>query len=464
MRVGTISSGGVPPSEFLKERGTGQKQMIDAGVDYISGDFLAEAVIPNLIKAKRGDTDSTSTAVKGTGGYAASFNGMFEQYVDEILEKEIKVTVNAGGLDPFGLAQEFIDLIGPRDINIAIITGDGILHQLDELREAGVSLDNMDTGESFSKIEDDVVAANVYTGAFPVAEALEKGADFIITGRAVDPAGILGPMIYEFGWEPEDYDLLASGLIAGHLLECGQQVSGVRYMYGWEDVEHENFGFPIAEMEENGEFVITKPDDTGGTITLESVKEQLVYEIKDPERYLSPDVIADFTSPRLKEVGENRVQVTGCKANGERPNDLKAAIFYPDGYRADSMEIYSWPNAIEKAEWKEHVTRDLFEDELDDIRLDYIGWNACHFDMAPKPENPPEIVLRFAARDRDPDRLKEAMDIWSSQLFRQAPPAGRVMDHSWEPNKIYSFWPALVPREMIDTEVTLISVRGENNG
>lgn len=429
-------------------------RMAGVDVDYIAADFLAEASLPSLVTDQM-DDDSL--------GYSPHFLPAFEDSLDEILDRGIKIITNAGGLNPDGLVHELLDVIDDRTLRIAAVTGDDILESVDTHREQGVSFDNIDTGKSFTSIEDNLVSANVYLGAFPTAKALDRGADIVITGRAVDPAAAMGPMIHEFEWNPTDYDRLAAGLVAGHIAECGAQSTGGRFMLGWrgEDSrnwgypvdDYHNWGYPVLEVEENGDFVVTKPEDTGGIVTEQTITQQLLYEIKDPIQYHSPDVTADFTTPRIEEVGSDRVSVTGVEANG-RPEMLKVVMIYRDGYKAESTKLYTWPNAIEKARWEETALRKQASDRIDTVRTEFIGWNACHEGLTPEPDGPPEIGLRIALKDDDPEVLGEFVRASTSGL--RGPPTSTPLGTSG-PTEVLSFWPASIPREKIDLAVTVYS-------
>lgn len=433
-------------------------RMAGVDVDYIAADFLAEASLPSLVTDRMDDEKL---------GYSPHFLPAFEDSLDEILDRGTRVVTNAGGLNPAGLVRELLDVIDDRTIKIAAVTGDDILESVPQFRERGISFDNVDTGESFASVADDLVSANVYLGAFPIAEALDRGADIVITGRTVDPAAALGPMIHEFGWRPEEYDELAAGLVAGHIAECGAQSTGGRFMLGWrgEDArnwgypvdDYQDWGYPILEVEEDGEFVVTKPDDTGGIVTERSVTQQLLYEIKDPTQYHSPDVTADFTTPEIEQVGEDRVAVSGIEANG-RPETLKVAMLYRDGYKAESTKLYTWPDAIQKARWEATALRERANDRIETVRTEFIGWNACHEDLAPEPDDPPEIGLRIAVKDDDPEALGEFVRASTSGL--RGPPTSTPLGTSG-PTEVLSFWPTSIPREAIEPAVTVYSEEGD---
>jgi hypothetical protein len=349
------------------------------------------------------------------------------------------------------------------DVSVAAVTGDDILDALPEIRDRGVDLNNIDTGESFSVIADELVSANAYLGAFPVANALDNGADIVITGRTVDAATVLGPLIHEYGWTEDDYNRLASGVIAGHILECGAQATGGNFLGDWQSIDFENIGFPIAEIEFDGEFVITKPEGTGGRVTEATVTEQLVYEIKDPASYCVPDVTADFTSPALEQVGEDRVVVTDCEGRAP-PESLKVTALYEGGYKAQMLLTYSWPNALEKARRADEIVRTRLEHadvDLAELHTEFLGHDACHAGIAPEPADPNEITLRLVAQADG----KRPLHRYGQQVIPVAlggpPNVTAVVDGRPKPNEILAFWPCSVPRDMVEVDVSLRSTEGE---
>ena len=249
-------------------------------------------------------------------GYATDFVRMIGRVLPEIVAKNIKVVANAGGVNPLACKDAILEVMARanvRGVRVAVVEGDDIFGRLDELTAAGEELRNMDTGAPLSSVRARVSSANVYLGAFPIAEALALGAQIVITGRGTDPGLVLGPMIHEFGWKPADFDLLAAGTIAGHIVECGVQCSGGNYT-DWRSVPNLAMaGYPIIEMRPNGEFAITKHAGTGGLINRSTVLHQLVYEMGDPRKYIGPDNCADFDSITLDDRGSDRVEVRGAK-------------------------------------------------------------------------------------------------------------------------------------------------------
>jgi hypothetical protein len=423
-------------------------------VDYLGMDYLAEITMAILKRQQERDSSL---------GYARSFPPLIERILEDLVENDIKLLANAGGVNPESCQKKVGEIAEDAgfDVSVAAVTGDDILERIPALREEGISFDNVDTGDSFAAIEDDLVAANAYIGAFPLARALNEGADIVITGRCVDAATAMAPMIHEFDWAADEYDRLAGGLIAGHLLECGTQVTGGNLLDGWQDVDFHEMGYPVAEVEPDGDFVVTKPEDTGGEVTELTVKQQLVYEIKDPERYRVPDVTADFTSPELDSVGEDRVAVTG--ATGDAPPDtLKVTALYEDGYKTQLLLIYSWPDALEKARTADSVIRARTEDVgLDEIRTEFLGFNGCHDGISVEPADPNEIVLRMAVRADDKGTITEFGRRAIPITVSGPPNVSPVVSGIPEAQSILSFWPCTVPERVVDPSATIERSRGE---
>lgn len=388
-------------------------------------------------------------------GYARDFPGIVEVILEDLVANDVTLLSNAGGVNPEACQERILD--------IAAVAGDDVLREVPALREAGVSFENADTGEPFEEIADRLVAANAYLGAFPLAAALDDGADIVVTGRCVDAATVMAPLIHEFGWGPEEYDRLASGLIAGHLLECGTQVTGGNLSTGWQDVDFHEMGYPIAEIGADGDFVVTKPDGTGGKVTERTVSEQLVYEIKDPERYMVPDVTADFTTPDVEAVGPDRVAVTGCEG-GTPPETLKVTALYEDGYKAQLLLVYSWPDALEKARTADEIVRRRVEEadlDLDEIRTEFLGYNGCHDGIAVEPTDPNEIVLRMAVHADEKEPIREFNRRALPVSVSGPPTVAPVVSGRPDVNSVLSFWPCTIPREHVQPDVTVTRSGGE---
>ena len=417
--------------------------------DYLQLEYLAEVTMGVLARLQE----------SGRAGYATDFvDIVVDEYVDTLLDREVTVVTNAGGVAPAACAQRVQELAAEqgRDPTIATVTGEELTADLDELR-ADPGLPNIETGAPFpDDVEPQVAVA--YAGAFPIAEALDRGADIVITGRVADPALTLGPLLHEFEWGREEYDRLAAGTVAGHLIECGTQVTGGNFLGDWRDLSFSDLGYPIAEVEPSGEFVVTKPPDTGGAVTPETVSEQLVYEIGDPEAYLTPDVTADFTSVGLAAVGDDAVRVDGVTGTAP-PDSYKATVHYPNGFKLAGQLLYSRPDALEKAERAATILEERIEAldlAVEETHAEYIGHDGAHGPMAPEQESYNEIMLRFAARGPSRDDLRR-LGMEFAPLSMAGPPAvtGVTDGGRPSPTPIIDTWPTLVPRDAIQPEVTV---------
>src|SRR5215831_2006033 len=284
-------------------------RLVEQGpIDYLALDYLAEITMSILQKQKQADANF---------GYARDFPPLVARIAGRIRERGVKVIANAGGVNPVACAREVVRLAP--GLKVAVVLGDDVYGRLDEFLSKGYSMRDMDTGDPIAAIRDRIQSANAYIGAFPMAEALATGADVVIAGRSTDTALALAPMIHRYGWKPNEYDKLAAGTIAGHIIECGAQCTGGNCQVDWQAIpDMANIGYPIVEADPDGTFVVTKHVAAGGRVSIDSVKEQLLYELGDPKHYITPDCIADFTSIRLSDAGPNRVRVSGIRG-GPRP-------------------------------------------------------------------------------------------------------------------------------------------------
>jgi hypothetical protein len=424
-------------------------------IDYLMLDYLAEVTMSIVQKQKQRDPKA---------GYARDFVSLMREILPDLVEKDIKVLSNAGGVNVPGCAEAIKDAAGELGLSgrvkIGVVTGDDVLGRLEEFLDADVAIDNMDTGESLREILDKVQSANVYLGAQPLVEALDKGAQIIVGGRLTDTGLTLAPLMHEFGWTFEDWDKVATGTIAGHIIECGGQCSGGNCQFDWEAIpDLENIGFPIVEAYPSGEFVITKHEGTGGLINIPSIKEQLLYEMGDPKSYITPDVIADFTTINLKEDGENRVRVHGIK--GKPKTDFyKVSIAYSGGWKAVGTLVYAYPNAFEKAKAADKILRARLNKlglKFDVILTEFVGVNATHGHLSGEPpKDIPEVQLRFGVRGQskaDVERFTKEL----APLILTGPPAvtgfagGRP-----KVEEIMAYFPALIPKNLIETKVEII--------
>ena len=423
-------------------------------LDYLTLDYLAEVTLSIMQKLRARDPSK---------GYATDFVRLIDRVLPDMLEKEVKVVANAGGVNPHACKDALLEVLGrhgARGVRIAVVEGDDILDRLDELLADGEELRNMDTGEPLSSVRDRVMSANVYLGAFPIAEALGEGAQIVLTGRGTDPGLVLGPLIHEFGWKQDDHALLAAGTVAGHIVECGAQCTGGNYT-DWRRIPNlAMVGYPIIEARTDGSFHVTKHAGTGGLVTRDTVRHQLVYEMGDPRRYLTPDCIADFTSAHLTDEGDDRVRVDGIR--GEAATDtFKVSLSYQDGWKSTGQLTISGPDALEKARlcaaivW-ERLAYDGFEYGPDERMEEYVGAGVCHAGIAGgETPDPPEVVLRMGVKG--PDRAK--VDRFGSELVPlvTSGPPGVTGFAGGRPKatEIIGFWPALVRKDKVPTQVSV---------
>src|SRR5436305_1204210 len=376
------------------------RQVEGGPIDYLMLDYLAEVTMSIMQKQKARDR---------AAGYARDFVPLMKQILPACVERDIKVIANAGGVNVDGCAgavRETARNLGLQGkLKIGIVTGDDILNRIDDLLGREIELRNMDTDEPLVTVRNRIQSANAYLGAQPIVEALDGGSQIVITGRATDTGLTLAPMINEFRWAADDWNKLAAGTIAGHIIECGAQCSGGNCQYEWRTIPNlANVGFPIVEAAPDGTFVITKHEGTGGWVIIPSIKEQLVYEMGDPHSYITPDCIADFTTVRLEYEGRDRVRVYGIQ--GRRATDtLKVSISYSAGYKAVGTLVYSWPEAYDKAQSADKILRTRLHRlglKFDQILTEFVGANATHGPLtgAPPPDLP-EVQLRVGVRSNE---------------------------------------------------------------
>ncbi len=419
-------------------------------VKYISFDTLAELTLAILEKGRKKDPNA---------GYTKDVVPMMRNLLPICRERGIKLITNAGGINPPAAARAVAQMareLGLKGLKIACVTGDDIYERLDELAEQGVTFKDKETGQALGDVRERVLFASVYLGADVIAEALRQGADVVITGRTTDTAQFLGPLIYEFGWGPTEWNKLAQGILLGHLMECSGQVSGGNFQVGWEAMENlERIGYPIAEVSEDGSFILTKPEGTGGAVTLRTVKEQFLYEIHDPTTYITPDVICDLTTTTLREVGPNRVSVSGTIGRPAPPT-LKALLGYADGWMGEGYISFGWPKAYSKAKRAAEIVLRRLEMQgvkPQEVRLEYIGINSLWGALAPEPADEDllnEVRLRIAIRTQN----KQDCEVLAREfppLLLSGPPTASAVAGTPAPRELMGLWSTLIPRELIES-------------
>jgi len=433
------------------------EQVKRGDIDYLVMDYLAEVTMSIMQKQRMRNEKH---------GYARDFVNVIDGTLDEIKHKGVKVISNAGGVNPIACKDAILKLAndkGYTGLKVAVVDGDDILPGLDKIIDDGHQLKNMETGEPISTVKDELLSANVYFGCRPIVEALEKGADIVITGRVTDTGLTLAPMAFEFGWDFDNYDLMSTGTIAGHIIECGGQVSGGNFT-DWEKVEDfVDIGFPIIEAHPDGTFYVTKHENTGGLVSEMTVKEQLLYEIGDPASYITPDCIADFSTIQIKQDGENRVKVWGIKGEPDTPT-YKISASYIDGYKLSSTLVYSWPDAVKKAKAAGEILLKRAEKlgiKFRDTNIEFVGLNACNENVDELNRDLSElneVQLRVSVHgDSREDLNRFGMEIAPLILTG---PSGVTGFAGGRPkaSEVVAYWPALLDKKAATPRVTVYDI------
>jgi hypothetical protein len=426
-------------------------------IDVISIDYLAEVTMSILQKQRLKDPKA---------GYARDFVSQVEPLLEEILERRIKIITNAGGVNPRACAEALAALAAAKGIQlrIAVVDGDNIAGRMGELRAQGLDFRNMESGEDFAPYADKVLAANAYFGAMPVVEALKGDPDIVLCGRVTDTGITLAAMAHAFEWPGDDWDRLASGIVAGHIIECGAQATGGNFT-DWPKVpSFIDVGFPILECFPDGSFVVTKQPGSGGLVSCQTIREQLLYEMGHPQSYITPDVIADFSTIQLFQEGPDRVRVFGVK--GRPPTDLlKVSLAYADGFKASGSLIISGPDARAKAEVFARVFWERCALEIRNANLlpvestctEFIGDDATHRALTP-PHRASEILLRLSARGHDKRSLEVYRKLLPSMIL-SGPSGVAVTGGAPVISDVVSYWPALIPQECSIPSVHVLETR-----
>src|ERR1051325_4956073 len=429
-------------------------------LDYLTLDYLAEITMSILQKLRERDPRA---------GYAHDFLDVIKRGAKDIVERGVKVVTNAGGLNPIGCRDAVSAILqaggyGGR-LKIGVVTGDDIMPRMQELLDSGTLL--FDEAVPLFGDRTHVRSANVYYGAFPIAEALCRGADIVITGRCNDAALALGPMAHEFGWKADDWDKIAAGTIAGHVIECGAQCTGGNCQRDWETVpDYAGIGYPIIEAEADGTFVITKNRGTGGRVNVPGVTEQLLYEIGDPQNYITPDGIADFTTIKLEQQGPDRVHFSGIKGRSAT-EFYKVSVSYSAGFKGVGTLVYSWPDAYKKARAADQILRERFKRlglKLDAIHSEFVGVNGCHGGMSGEPANDlAEVVLRIGARSMEKAPVERFLKEIVPIALNGPPSVTGLSAGRSKVDEIIAYAPALIPKTMVAPQVEVVCPREQNH-
>ena len=426
------------------------RQLQHGSIDYLVLDYLAEVTMSIMQKLRARDPSA---------GYARDFVELVERILPECLRRDVRVIANAGGVNPQECARALAAAArracpGHRPVRIGVVRGDDLMGRLDDLLASGHELRNMESGEPLEGIRDQVRSANAYIGAAPVVRALREGARIVVCGRLADAALTCAPMVHEFGWAMDAYDLLANGVVAGHVNECGAQASGGNFGAEWWTVpDLATVGFPIVEARPDGSFTVTKHPGLGGRVSVPTVKEQLLYEIGDPRAYLTPDVVADFTTIRLSQEAEDRVRVDG--ARGRAPTDsLKVSIAYSAGFKAVGTLVYAWPDAAAKARAGAAVLRrrlDRMGLAFDKVRVELVGWNSTHGRLAGEPPpDLPEVQLRVGVRGSSRADVEHFTRQIAPLVLTGPPSVTGFAGGRPRVQEVVAFWPALIDRNAVE--------------
>ncbi len=419
----------------------------NGNVKYIAFDTLAELTLAILQKGKAKNPDA---------GYTRDVVPMMRNLLPICREQGIRLITNAGGINPEGAARAVGQVASELglSVKIATVSGDNVVDRLDELAAKGYRFADKESGQDLSDVRDRILFASVYLGARPIKQALDMGADVVITGRTTDTAQFLGPILHEFGWAEDDWDRLAQGIILGHVMECSGQATGGNFT-GWADVpDLWHIGFPVAEVFEDGSFVVGKPPGTGGMVTERTVKEQFLYEIHNPHEYITPDVICDLTTAHIQQVGPDRVRVWGTTGRPAPPT-LKALLGYHDGWCGEGYVSFSWPNALAKAQRAAEIVHKRLQMQgvqPEEILTEYIGYNSLWHALAPAPADPDalnEIRLRMAIRTRHKEEC-EKLSREFPPLYLSGPMAAAAIHGTPSPRELMGLWSTLIPRTEIE--------------
>ena len=423
-------------------------------VDYVCSDHLAELTLAILQKDRLKDP---------AAGYARDLLPMLAHLWPSASARGVKFVFNAGGLNPHGAAQAVQKLFAEKGwrARIAVVTGDDVMPLLDHLQAGGTDMRHMDTGEVMTSIREQLIFANAYLGAQPIAKALERGADIVITGRVADAALFLGPLIHEFQWRSTDWHLLAQGVVAGHLLECSGQGAGGNFGAAniWQripDLAH--IGFPIADVGNDGDVIICKAPDTGGRINFHTVRQQLLYEVHNPAAYVTPDVVLDMSQLSLKDLGDDRVRVSGA-IGAPAPLQLKVVAGYRNGWMGHIVIGFCWPDALKKAQAVAETVRTMMHEsriEYEEQCTEFLGHNTFLGPHANTPEDDDinEIWLRMAIRTND-KKYADAFPRCFPWLALSGPPFMGGFHGIPAASQLIGVWPTLVARESIEDQIQI---------
>ncbi|MBR9911401.1 MAG: DUF1446 domain-containing protein [Gammaproteobacteria bacterium] len=418
------------------------------GIDYLCFDALAELTLAILAKDRAKNPEF---------GYTKDLPDMMLQLLPQAKKNGTVIITNGGGLNPACAAKAIVELAkanGIEGVRVAYVEGDDVLDSLNQWQSDGVDLSDYDSGAEFTALKDSPIFANVYLGADSICAALKFNPDIVVTGRTTDTAAYLAPIQSALGFASDDWDKAATAIAVGHLLECGGQGAGGNFSGDWWNVENlHDIGYPTAEIFEDGRVIISKPEGTGGRISRDVLKEQLLYEIHDPSCYITPDVIVDLTDVDLVDIGENQVELKGVKGNPAPPS-LKLIMGLPGGWMSSGQIAFSWPYALEKAERTAEILKKRMQTEginYDDLEIEYVGVNSIGGPTAPRPDEDSvnEVVLRATIACQQQGDAVAFRKLFPPLYINTYPFVGglRNMLHM---GSLLNQWSCLVPRTLMD--------------
>ncbi|HEV3385365.1 MAG TPA: acyclic terpene utilization AtuA family protein [Gemmata sp.] len=424
-------------------------------LNYLTLEYLAELTMSILAVQKAKDPKS---------GYATDFIDVLTRLTPILADQpKLKIITNAGGMNSLGCAiaaKEILHKAGLNAKKVAIVKGDDLMPRLDELIAAGHTLNHLDNGEPLTAIRDKVVSANAYLGARPIVDALQLGAEIVVTGRVADASLTVGPAAFEFGWGfgEADLDRIAAASVAGHLIECGAQATGGLWINANDETHLGEVGYPIAELAEDGTFTITKQPNTGGAVNIETVSEQLLYEVADPARYYTPDVVADFTTAKLTQAGPETVSVVGGTSNGIT-DTYKVSIAYRDGFMSAGTLVIAGPNAAMKARQSgaimlEKLRHAGFTYAASNVEV--LGAGDCVPGVIGTTSDPPEVVLRVAVRDPRKSAIERFTKEFAPLVTSGFPGTTGYTTGRPPVREVFAYWPALIAKSTIIPCVEMI--------
>ena len=429
----------VEPAALNAERGQ---------LDYLCFETMAEATVSAAQVRARRDP--------GFPGYDTYLDDRMQAVLPACMRQGTRIVSNQGWINPDGAAQRIVHWLremGFKGVKVASVNGSLITDKVLQLTDR-----ILENGAATSTLAPTLISAEAYLGAEKIVEALRKGAQIVVTGRVADPSIFMAPMMHEFGWDPLDHERLGAGNGIGHLLECGAQVTGGYFSDpGFKDVpEPWNFGFPIAEVQADGSAVITKVAGTGGAVTLQTVREQMLYEVHDPANYITPDVVVDFTTATLEQVGPDRVRVRNIGGKPRTPT-LKVSIGCTEGFIGEDLFFYAGPGALRRAKLAKRILEERFKIvklDAEEIRIDFLGLNAIHGEATPAhaPE-PYEVAVRVAARTRTREEAMKVGREVDGMAVSGIAHTGKRVPHQDRTREVIGVWSSLVPREQVPATV-----------